>query len=142
MSRRQARIIAFKTIYRYDFTGESLERLMDLSWLGERKLKQLGEKEPEVLQFAQWIITGTIQNLDEIDRKITTFLEHWDFARVARVDRAILRFSVFSLLHMLDIPASVTINEAVEIAREFGSPDSYRFINGVLDGVRKSLPRV
>ena len=141
MSRRQARVIAFKTIYRFDFTGEALERLLDFSWLGEKKFQQLQEdpRGEGVLNFARWIITGTLEHLEEIDKKISEFLQHWDISRVARVDLAILRISVFGLLYMTDIPASVTIDEAVEMAREFASPDSYRFVNGVLDGVRKSL---
>lgn len=137
-SRREGRIIAFQTLYRYDFTAEPLERLLDFSWLGAEKSAELS---PQVKSFAQLIISGTMQNLEEIDKKIGDFLEHWDFARVAKVDLANLRISVFSLLYMQDIPASVTIDEAVDIAKEFGTDDSYRFINGVLDSINRSLKK-
>ncbi len=72
-----------------------------------------------------------------IDEKIKEHLEHWDFSRLSRVDLAILRMSVFCLLYQPDIPATVTIDEAIDIAREFGTDDSYRFINGVLDSIQK-----
>ena len=134
-NRHQGRIIAFQTLYRYGVTGEDLARLLDLSWLGVEKLEKLT---PEVRAFAQLIVSGTIENLTEIDAEISNSLEHWDISRVARVDLANLRISVFGLLYMADIPASVTIDEAIEIARDFGTDDSYRFINGVLDGINKT----
>jgi len=137
-SRREARIIAFQTLYRYDFTKEPLTRLLDFSWQGADSPTQL---EPQIKDFAQLIISGTVQNLKEVDAKISEFLEHWDFSRVARVDLANLRISVFCLLYMQDIPAHVTIDEAIDIAKEYGSDDSYRFINGILDSIHKSLTK-
>ena len=83
------------------------------------------------------MITGTIENQADIDRAISEHLEHWDFSRLARVDLAILRISVYCLLYQANIPPTVTIDEAIDIAKEFGSDDSYRFVNGVLDGIRK-----
>jgi N utilization substance protein B len=72
-----------------------------------------------------------------VDRSIIRQLEHWDFSRLNKVDLAILRISAYCLLFQSDIPPSVTIDEAIDIAKEFGTDDSYRFINGVLDGIRK-----
>jgi len=137
-SRREGRIIAFQTLFRYDFTVEPIKRLLDFSWMGSEKVKEL---DPQVSSFAQLLITGTLQNLKEIDAKIGAFLEHWDFSRVSKVDLANLRISVFSLLYMQDVPSNVTIDEAVDIAKEFGTDDSYRFINGVLDSINKSLKK-
>lgn len=88
--------------------------------------------------FAVYLISGTIENIQEIDGHIQKRLEHWDFNRVSKVDLAILRMSVYCFLYVKDIPPSVVIDEAIDIAKEFGSDDSYRFINGVLDGIRKS----
>ena len=93
----------------------------------------------ESLDFARLIAGGTIQNLAEIDKQIKIQLEHWDFSRLNKVDQAILRMGVYSLLFQKDIPASVTIDEAVDISKEYGTDESYRFINGVLDGIRKNL---
>jgi N utilization substance protein B len=72
-----------------------------------------------------------------IDKAIITQLEHWDLKRLSYVDRAILRFSTFSLFFQDDVPDTVVINEAVDLAKQFGTDESYRFVNGVLDGIRK-----
>ena len=95
----------------------------------------------ESIDFARLIAWGTIQNLTEIDEQIKTQLEHWDFSRLNKVDQALLRIGVYSLLFQKDIPASVTIDEAVDISKEYGTDESYRFVNGVLDGIRKNLER-
>jgi transcription antitermination protein NusB len=138
-SRRVSRIIAFQTLFRYDFTGETLDELIDFSWLDKDKLEKLSE---ETLSFSTLIITGTITNLKEIDSMIAGHLEHWDFTRLSKVDRANLRISVYCLLYQDDIPPTVTIDEAIDIAKEFGSDDSYRFINGVLDSIFKDLGKM
>jgi N utilization substance protein B len=91
----------------------------------------------QALDFAKSLIEGTIGKLEFIDAKITTQLEHWDLNRVSYIDRAILRFSTYSLFFQDDVPDTVIINEAIDLAKMFGTNDSYRFINGVLDGIRK-----
>ncbi len=99
-----------------------------------------GEKIPaETLLFARLLIQGVLENLAQIDDTIKGQLENWDFSRLNRVDLALLRMSVYCLLHQNDIPATVTIDEAVDISKTYGTADSYRFVNGVLDGVRKKL---
>ncbi len=133
-ARRKGRIIAFQSLYRYDLSGACVEELLDFSWLdGERARKLAGE----TVNFARLLIQGAIENLAQIDSVISGQLENWDFSRLNRVDLAILRMSVYCLLHQRDIPATVTIDEAVDISKTFGTTDSYRFVNGVLDGVRK-----
>jgi len=87
--------------------------------------------------FARLLVQGTVRNSERIDGAIKTRLQHWDISRIARVDLAILRMSVYCLLYQPDIPASVVINEAVDIAKNFGSEQSFRFINGVLDAVAR-----
>lgn len=136
--RRQARIIAFQTLYRYDFTKEPLSRLLNFSWLGEEKMENM---KAEVKNFAQVLISGTMDKLQEIDKVIGEHLDNWSFSRLAKVDRANLRLGVYGLLFLEDVPANVTIDESVEIAREYGTDDSYRFINGVLDSVNKELKK-
>ena len=135
-ARRKGRIIAFQSLYRHDISGASLTELLDFSWMdGERTEKM----QPESLAFARLLIQGALENLPEIDTIITGQLENWDFGRLNRVDRALLRLSVYCLLHQRDIPPTVTIDEAVDISKTYGTADSYRFVNGVLDGVRKKL---
>ncbi len=135
-ARRKGRIIAFQSLYRYDLSGATLTELMDFSWMDGEKAEKT---QPEALAFARLLIQGSLENLAEIDRIITEQLENWDVQRLNKVDLALLRLSVYCLLHQRDIPATVTIDEAVDISKTYGTADSYRFVNGVLDGVRKKL---
>lgn len=130
--RRAGRVIAFQTLYRYDVTRESVPGLLDFSWMDAPE-----SASAESLDFARLLIAGTVERIEEVDAAIRRQLEHWDFSRLSRVDLAILRISVYSLLFLADVPASVTIDEAIDIAKEFGTDDSYRFVNGVLDGILK-----
>ena len=132
--RRKGRIIAFQVLYSFDIACQEIDELFTFSWIDEERRGRLKE---ETLAFSRLLVKGTIENLPVIDEKIKEHLEHWDFSRLSRVDLAILRMSVFCLLYQPDIPATVTIDEAVDIAKEFGSDDSYRFINGVLDSIQK-----
>ncbi len=134
-SRRKARIIAFQSLFGWDMNRMEVSELTSFSWLDEERRERY---DADTLDFARLIVAGCLENLDTIDAAIRQQLENWDFARLARVDLAILRMSVYSLFYQSDIPASVTIDEAVDIVKEFGSDDSYRFINGVLDGIRKA----
>jgi N utilization substance protein B len=132
--RRRGRIVAFQTLYRYDLSGACLEELLDFSWMDEGKLARMPE---ETLLFSRLLIQGTIENLAEIDTAIKDQLENWDFTRLSRADLAILRISTYCLLYQKDIPPTVTIDEAVDISKSYCAADSYRFVNGVLDGIRK-----
>ena len=131
-TRRKARIIAFQSLYRYDISRASLQELLNFSWLGEDRLTKYSG---EILDFAGMLISGTIEKIEKIDSLIREKLEHWDFNRLAKVDLAILRMSIYCLFYQKDIPGTVTIDEAIDIAKEFGTADSYRFINGLLDGI-------
>lgn len=133
-SRRKGRVLAFQTIFSWEMTNSPLEDLLVFFWLDGGKRATVDE---ETLAFARFIISGTIENIDAVDGAIKKQLEHWDFSRIAKVDLAVLRISVYALLFQNDIPASVTIDEAIDIAKDFSSEDSYRFINGILDGIRK-----
>lgn len=135
-ARRKARIIAFQSLYRYDLSGACLEDLLDFSWMDSEKP---GTASADTLAFARLLITGALENLPRVDETIRGQLENWDFTRVNKVDLALLRVSVYCLLYQADIPPTVTIDEAVDISKTYGTTDSYRFVNGVLDGVRKKL---
>ena len=134
-SRRKARILAFQAVYAWDSSGGATERLFDFDWLDEEKRASLDE---EVATFARLLIGGTLENIGAVDAAITAHLQNWSFERLKRVDLAVLRIGAYSLLFQRDIPAQITIDEAIEIAKEYGSDDSYRFINGVLDGIWKA----
>ena len=133
-ARRQGRILAFQSLFRYDLSRAALPELLDFSWTNE---KRDGETVTDAETFARLLIRGTVERLGEIDECIKSHLQHWDFDRLSRVDLAILRIGVYSLLFQKDIPATVTIDEAIHIAKEFGSDDSFKFINGILDAVAK-----
>lgn len=133
-SRRKARILAFQALYAWDASGVSSSDLLAFSWLGDEKAAALDD---ELKTFAGLIVSGALENMAEVDKAIAAHLEHWTFERLKRVDVAILRMAVYSILYQSDIPAQITIDEAIEIAKEYGAEDSYRFINGVLDAIWK-----
>jgi N utilization substance protein B len=133
-ARRKGRILAFQALYAHELTGMPVGELAQFSWLDQENQEKI---KPESMDFARLLVQGTIEKLPDVDGHIRKQLEHWDFSRLNKVDLAILRISAYCLIFQADIPPSVTIDEAIDIAREFGTDDSYRFINGVLDGIRK-----
>jgi N utilization substance protein B len=149
-SRRRNRIAAFQALYAWDITCAPVVELVSFPWIDGAvpkveeadadKPASSGMRKPaSALDFARLLLCGTVENCREIDKVIKPCLENWDWKRVSRVDRAVLRMSVFSLLYQKDVPVSVVIDEAVEIAKSFGEDNSFRFVNGILDAVGKSL---
>jgi transcription antitermination protein NusB len=134
-SRRKARILAFQALYAWDSSGGAAAGLSDFGWLEDEKRAALDE---EVSAFARLIIAGALERMAEVDEAIRSHLQNWTFERLKRVDLAVLRMGAYCLLFQRDIPPQITIDEAIEIAKEYGSEDSFRFINGVLDGIWKS----
>ena len=134
-SRRKARILAFQAIYAWDSSGGKAEGILDFNWLEDEKRASLDD---EVATFARLLIAGTLECIEAVDAAIDSHLQNWSFERLKRVDLAVLRIGAYSLLFQREIPAQITIDEAIEIAKEYGSEDSYRFINGVLDGIWKT----
>lgn len=132
--RRKGRIIAFQALYAWDVSRKSLEDLLAFDWVEDEKRARLGE---EGIAFPRLIIAGAIEHMEEIDRNISENLTNWDFDRLNKVDLAILRMSAYSLLYQRDVHPSIIIDEAVDICKEFGTDDSYRFVNAVLDSIRK-----
>lgn len=133
-SRRKARILAVQALYAWDMSGQALSDLLSFEWLDEEKKEHY---EPEILDFAKLMIAGTIEKIDVVDTMIRRHLQHWSFERLRKVDLAILRVGAYSILYQDDIPPQISIDEAIEIAKEYSGEDSFRFINGVLDGIRK-----
>jgi transcription antitermination protein NusB len=96
---------------------------------------------PSVREFAQPLIEGMVAHLPEIDERIRRYSENFDFHRISAVDRNIMRLAIYEMLFRDDIPPVVSINEAIELAKTFGGTESGRFVNGILDRVRKDLTR-
>lgn len=134
MSRRKARILAFQALYSFDVGKMDSEQLVSLSWVESKSLEKLSESSN---LYTRLLIAGTLENLEEIDENISKNLTNWDFDRLNRVDLAILRISAYALLYQKDLHPSIVIDEAVQIAKEFGSEDSFKFINAVLDNIQK-----
>jgi len=135
-SRRKGRILAFQALYSWESVRKPPEELMLFSWLGTERQATLDEG---TACFSRLLITGTLENIKTIDSMIKKHLQNWDFSRLGRVDLAILRMSVYTLMYQNDIAPSIVIDEAIGISKEFGSDDSFRFVNGVLDSIRKTL---
>lgn len=133
--RRKGRVIAFQALYFWDVTHPDLEDLLRFDWLDDADPSD--ESGEQSRTFARLILSGVLENIESVDEAIRRQLEHWDFSRLSWVDRAILRLSTYELLFARDIPPSVTIDEAIGIAKQFGADDSFRFINGVLDAVKR-----
>lgn len=135
MARRKGRILAFQALYSWDLGNVDVDNVLDFSWVEKETLERMGE---ESLTFTRLLVSGTIEHIEEIDSVIKAHLTNWDFDRLNKVDLAILRISVYPLLFQKDIHSSIIIDEAIDISKEFGSDDSFKFINAVLDSIRKS----
>ncbi len=131
--RRIARETAVQFLYQ-DRGTAGLDEALALFW----PLREIAE--PTRL-FAEELIRGVLAQLPKVDEKIKAYVEHWDFDRIASVDRAILRLAIYEMLFRNDIPPVVSINEAIEIAKRFSSEESGRFVNGILDRACKDLLR-
>jgi transcription antitermination protein NusB len=121
-SRREARRTALDILYQADVTEASPSRVVR-EWL---------EAERSVPPFARELIKGVEENLERIDRMLEDHAEGWSVARMTALDRSIMRISVYELLDEPEVPASVSVSEAVEAANELSSEDSRRFVNGIL----------
>ena len=99
------------------------------------------EKPRDHYAFAEELIDGVVKNIDEIDGHIRTLAHNWEFDRIARIDLAILRLAIFEMLHRKDIPPVVSINEAIDLSKNFSTADSKRFINGILDRMKDKAGR-
>jgi N utilization substance protein B len=121
-------------LYELEFRPGDAARVMMEFWRDRPAL-------PEVQTFADSLVRGTLENASEIDRLIATHATHWSLSRIAPVERNILRLAAYELLHCPDIPERVAINEAIELAKLYGSEESGAFVNGILDQIRLHLGR-
>ncbi|MDR1893641.1 MAG: transcription antitermination factor NusB [Spirochaetales bacterium] len=135
-SRRKGRLLAFQALFSWSLVPQSAEELLRFSWLTP---EELARNSQESLDFARLLTRGALEKIEDVDAEIRAQLEHWNFDRLNGVDLALLRLSVYALKYQKDIPPSVTIDEAVDMAKIYGGDDSYRFVNGVLDGIKKRL---
>ncbi|HEY4035407.1 MAG TPA: transcription antitermination factor NusB [Ktedonobacteraceae bacterium] len=123
--RRQARMIALQTLYEYDIANHSPTEILQRHAL-ERNLH------PKVVEYAEELVLGVRDHLADIDAHIQSAAREWPLQQMARIDKNILRLAIYEILFNNTVPAKAAINEAVELAKSFGSETSSRFINGVL----------
>lgn len=127
--RRKSREYALQILFQYDMT-RSRENLTGKFWAGRKG-------SPPVQDFANRLVEGVLDHLIEIDALIQEYTQHWSLERIATVERNILRVAIFEILFLEDIPAKVSINEAIEITKKYADANSGAFINGILDRIVK-----
>lgn len=111
---------------------------------GPERLDEFWEFLPtkqSVRDFAQPLIEGLLAHLPEVDERIQKYAENYEFNRISAVDRNVLRLAIYEMLFRDDIPPVVSINEAIELAKTFGGAESGKFVNGILDRIRKEIDR-
>ena len=138
-SRHAAREAAVQMLYQWEIGKLSMLEVMSTYWT-----PGLTHDEPvsdELREFAVALTNGVAASIERIDPLIVEAAQHWRIERMAVTDRIILRLAVYEFLDQPETPARVIINEALELARTFSSDDAVRFINGILDGIRRTLQR-
>jgi N utilization substance protein B len=138
-NRHLGRIVALQSLYEYEFRVQAGDDGVESGEIVARNLVRY-EDMIDDKQFINDLVSGVLAHQDELDSKIQPIAPDWPIEQIARIDRTILRMGLFELLHMGDIvPAKVAINEAVELAKAFGSDNSSKFINGVLGTAFRTL---
>lgn len=129
--RRRSRERALQFLFGLEFTSYTWDAVLDDFW-------DTRPSRPSVREYAIQLIRGVQENLPQLDEEIAAALQNWSADRVGRVERAILRIALYEMRHQPDVPAPVAINEAIELAKTFGTDDAPRFVNGVLDRLRRA----
>lgn len=130
--RRRGRETALQLLYALDITEEPLDRLLRESWI-ETVVPEGGR------EFSVALVAGVMAHRDEIDTLVQEWSMNWSLERIGIIERNILRFAIYELIFMTDIPPNVTINEAVEVAKRYGTDEAPSFINGILDRIKQEL---
>ena len=132
--RRQGRELALQILFQVEITCDPPADVLQRFW----ESRSVPE---EMRKFAQGLVLGTAENRERIDGEIAAVAEHWRLERMAVVDRNVLRMAIFELIGEPETPPAVVIDEAIEIARKYGSEDSAPFINGILDSIRRRVEK-
>lgn len=128
--RTKAREAGLKTLYQLDITSEDIETILEDYWEDNQAL-------PEVKEFASKMARGVAGQISNLDKIITRYADNWTIKRMAVIDRNVLRMAVYELMFMDDIPPKVSINEAIDLAKKYSDMDSGKFVNGILDRIKK-----
>lgn len=145
--RRLAREMAVQMLYQFDLAGSPTPQIVGHFDLRDFALEALSptldvvRERPRLeaaFDYAKQLVEGAIAHRDELDTLIREQAEHWRIERMSGVDRNVLRVAVYEMLHHPEVPKLVVLDEAIEIAKRFGSEQSGRFVNGLLDGLLKT----
>jgi len=128
--RRLSREMALKVLFQIDLVNAGIEETLEYTFKN-------GEFSDEVKEFTLILVKGAMSNLSEIDKTINKYTKNWSLERITNIDRNILRIAIYEILYLKDIPKSVSINEAVELAKKYGTKSSFSFVNGVLGKIDK-----
>lgn len=132
--RRKSRELALQVLYQIDVGRQNARDGLDLFW---RNFEDWGGAR----EFSERLVEGVCRHKDQIDLVIESYSENWRLQRISKVDKNVLRLAIFELLYCNDIPSRVTMNEAVDLGKKFGSEKSGSFINGILDRVSVSTDK-
>jgi N utilization substance protein B len=133
--RRENRMCAVQFLYQWELNKP--EQLNDAL----RIFIETQDNERDYYAFTEELIHGVIEHIDAVDAEIKAHAANWTFERIAKVDLSVLRLAIYELLHRRDIPPIVSINEAIELGKIYSTPDSKRFINGILDQMKNKIDR-
>lgn len=138
-NRHLGRIVALQTLYEYEFRTQSSDTSVDIDEILERNLERY-ESAIDDKAFVSELVAGVLKEQGDLDSKIAPIAPDWPIDQIARIDRSVIRIGLYELLHRADVvPPKVAINEAVELAKAFGSDNSSKFVNGVLGTAYRTL---
>ncbi len=138
-NRHLGRIVALQTLYEYEFRVQSADKTVNIDDILERNLDRY-EATIDDKEFVSSLVKGVLGNQTDLDNKIQPIAPDWPVDQIARVDRNVLRIGLYELIHSTEsVPPKVAINEAIELAKAFGSDNSSKFINGVLGTAYRTL---
>ena len=142
--RRKSREIVLQMLYQMEMTGQPPHVVIDLYY--ELASGDDDNKNPNfakaVRPFAEQLLYGVHAHRDELDGMIVAASEHWRLERMSIIDRNVLRIALYEMLYRAEIPPKVSVNEAIDLGKTFGSPDSGAFINGILDHLLPEVSRI
>ena len=134
--RHEARERTVQFLFQRDFNNGDLEEALKDFWASCEPAPS-----PKAKAFADGLIRGVLEHNEHVDRELQKYADHWDVRRMGALDRNVMRLASYEMLYRRDIPPVVSINEAVQIAKDFSSLESSRFVNGILDEMAKHLGR-
>jgi transcription antitermination protein NusB len=135
--RHQAREAALQVLYVWEVGRIPIDAALDSYW--SLQSAGLPPREAVIEEFAAALARGTVAHLDDLDPLIAQHAQHWRLPRMAIIDRLILRLAVYEFVYEPKTPRTVVINEALELAKTFSEPEAVRFVNGILDAVKRRL---